>query len=217
MDQEPKGRLARLSAWDRVEALLLIPWLGVVIFNLGGIFWWEPPLRTWIALGVGAPLLVVMGFALAVVAGKSPSHLVVDRDSILWRWLTGIGRGLRASTGLAIGALIGGLLGSGIAAAAKPADLSGPLQVVLVLVAAWVMVSVIWWTTIAAIDMSRLGRDGRVEAVRRAFPGTKERRRGLPQFLAGLSSPSAATLWGFIVLFMILQACAWALSELRTL
>lgn len=212
-----RSRLARLSTWDRVEAILLIPWLGVVIVNLGGIFWWEAPLRTWIALAAGAPFLLSIGFSLAVIASRASAEHVVDRNSILWRWLAGIGRGLRASTGLAIGAFLGGLVGSGIAGAATLGDLREPLQWVLLAVTSWVGVSMAWWTVVAAIDMGRLSRAARVEAVRQAFPNTRERRRGFPQFLAGLSSRSTVLLWGLIGLFLLLQGCAWALSALASL
>jgi hypothetical protein len=160
---------------------------------------------------------LAIGFSIGVIAAKATSQHVVDRDSILWRWLTGLGRALRASTGLAIGAFLGGLVGSGVATAATPSDLRGPLQWVLVAVTVWVGASMAWWTIVAAFDMGRLSRADRVEAVRQAFPQTRERRRGFPQFLVSLSSRSAVLLWGLIGLLVILQSCSWGLDALERL
>jgi hypothetical protein len=210
-DRPRRGWLAKFSTWDRVDAILLALWLAVLIVYFGGLVWWDASIRTWVVLAVGAPIFLLMAFSIGVVAGQSPARHAVDRDSLLWRWLSGLGRGLRTSIGWAIGAFLGGVVGSGIATAATLAELTQPLLWVISAAAIWVAASAIWWTTVAALDMSRLSRVERVNAVRGAFPSTKDRRRGVPQFLASFSGPSAVVLLGFIGLFMILQA--WTVAS----
>lgn len=198
-------RLARLSSWDRVNLFMLALWLAAIVVWIGGYFWWEAPLRTWIGLAASSPILLSIGFSLVVIASKTPSRHFVDRDSIFWRWLTGVGRGLRASTALTIGAFVGVLVGSGLAEAESRADLYQPLHWGLIAITVGVGLSLLWWTIVAAIDMGRLSRSERVAAVHRALSKTRERRRGFAQFIVGLSSPTAVVLWGFIGLFLVLQ------------
>jgi hypothetical protein len=213
-DPRKKSRFAKLSLWDRVDAVLLILWLGVATTYIGGLFWWEASIRTWVVLAVGAPILLIMASSIGIIAAHSPARHTVKRDSILWRWLAGLGRGLRASAGLAVGAFLGGLVGAGIAAAATLAELGQPLFWVISAVAFWVAISTVWWTVVAVIDMGRLSRVERVEAVRTAFPVTRDRRRGFPQFLAGFSSWPAVVLLGFVGLFMISQTWMLAIDML---
>lgn len=211
------ARLGRLSFWDWVNALVLVLWLAAIVVWIGGYYWWEAPLRTWIGLAASTPTLLSIGFSLVVIASETPSRHFVDRDSVLWRWLTGVGRGLRATTGLTIGAFIGVVVGSGLAEAETPTDLYPPLHWGLLAITVGAGLSMLWWTIIAAIDMGRLSRAERVAAVHRALAKTRKRRRGIAQFIADLSSPAAVLLWGLIGSFLLLQLYEWLRGLLATL
>jgi hypothetical protein len=211
---QPLGQRPR-TRMQLVLVIVLAIW--TIVASIGSMVSLFLVPREWvlaIAAGVLGPLFLCFFASVLLVALEAPPQPLIDRNSLLWNWGTGLGRHASAGGLLVVGALVGAVV---TAPDTFPALVSA-IEVLLTILTVWIVVSILYWGLIATIDMFRLQKRRTIYA-RRALKklGWKKTRRGFAAQIAGeLSSPlttivlvlslASFVLWCWSALFNILKS-----------
>lgn len=214
MDQESK-EVARPARRNRLVGAWLVALGLVFILQIGGFFWWPFELRGWIALWTTLPIVIPLLVAVVIVGTQAPAEPWIRRDSVLWRWLKGVGAAFGALVGVGVGALLGAIVGAGVASSETLGELAPSLQILVAVIGAGIFAAVAWWSFVAAIDMHRLGPKRRAKAARRsALLAKAKRAKRAASFVSDLSGPVEVGLCGLLIMLLIAQLWAWANSSI---
>jgi hypothetical protein len=217
MDQD-SSKVARSARWSRLVVLWLLVVALVLILQVGGFFWWPPELRGWIAIATTLPIVIPLLVAVVIVGAQAPAGPWIRRDSVLWRWVNGVGAAFGALVGVGVGALLGAIVGAGVATSDTIDGLVPSLQIVVAVIGIGVFAAVVWWSLVAAIDMHRLGLEQRAKAARRSalLVKTKHAKR-TARVVSEWSGPLEVGLCGLLTSMLIAQLWVWANSALGAL
>jgi hypothetical protein len=216
VDQESEED-ARSARWSWPVGVWVVATALAVILQIGGYFWWAPEHRGWIAVWTTLPIVAPLLAAVVVVGLHATTNPWIRRDSILWRWLKGVGAAFGALVGLGLGALLGAIVGASVATSETVSDLVPSLQMVVAIIAGGVFAAVAWWSLVVAVDMHRLGVKRRAKAARRArLLARRSDPKKAARRVAELADPFAVGLCGVLTLMLIAQLWVWVSSTLGT-
>lgn len=181
--------------------------LAASVLLIGGHFWWFGSARIWLSIAIAAPLLLPMVTTIIAIAGVARFRPVIDRTSILWRWMKGLSVAVGASVTLALASLIGALVGN----ITSYEQLYGAAQLLAWVIGIWICLAWSWWSIVATVDFARLGRAGRLEAAARLLRSDGQQPRRLAGVVADLAEPTAVLVCGLVgLLFLVLAVSGLA-------
>lgn len=202
MDQVASSRRRRLARVTKLDWWLLafgVAALVASVLLIGGYFWWFGSARIWLSVAVAAPLLLPMIATIIAIAAVAKFRPIIDRESILWRWMKGLGVAVGASVTLALAALIGAIVGN----VRSLEQLYGAAELLAWVIGIWIGLAWLWWSAVATVDFARLGRAGRSAAVARLLPHAGQQPRRLAGLVADLAEPAAVVICGLVGLLFL--------------
>lgn len=212
MDQQTTQRRRRFGALEAIQGFLALLALGISVTQITTYAWLEPQHRLWFVLASTLIIAVPILVCIVAVASAAPANPLIRRDSLLWKWMRGLGIAFGGALTFGVATYTGVILGS----ARTGDELASAAQVVIFIAGVWLGLAWTWWFLVATIDLARLGRAGRAAAIASLVARGSRRPRAIAGVAAAFASPWGALICGLVGLVGLIIAGSSAVTWLST-